>query len=347
MNLRSIVRKFLNKIDLIIIKFSSKNMFLSNLYYLLFSKAFSREHQSVLVGKLKHIDEVNNKKGNNYQLVRNIHRIEKGLLMRPRRPVFAKSYIAETIELFEVEWINSVNSNIQIQWFHDVLNEYFKNCASDEIIDKQADKFYSLLNGRQFIPNEEHFKKPYRRETVEKTDISFDELYQLTRQRRSVRWFSDKDVSRELIDKAILAANQSPSACNRQPFEYRIIDEPELLSKVVNVPMGTRGYAENIPVMIVCVGNLDAYFSERDRHLIYIDASLANMSLMLALETLGLSSCPINWPDIEAKEKEMAKLLGLGMHQRPIMCIGLGYADPKGKIAFSEKRGLESIRTYN
>ena len=52
-------------------------------------------------------------------------------------------------------------------------------------------------------------------------------------------------------------------------------------------------------MIIVIVGELDAYEYDRDRHLIYIDGSLAAMTFMLALETLGLSSCPINWSGVE------------------------------------------------
>jgi nitroreductase len=126
-----------------------------------------------------------------------------------------------------------------------------------------------------------------------------------------------------------------------------VLDDKALVEDVVNLPMGTKGYAHSIQTFIVVVGHLDAYFDERDRHLIYIDASLANMSLMLALETLGLSSCPINWPDIEEKEKQMGDFLGLEDYDRPIMCIGVGYPDPEGKVAFSEKRELRKIRKYN
>ena len=93
--------------------------------------------------------------------------------------------------------------------------------------------------------------------------------------------------------------------------------------------------------------NQDAYFDERDRHVIYIDASLANMSLILALETLGLSSCCVNWPDIEHLEKRMDKVLSLEKHQRPIMCLAIGYPDPDGEVAYSEKRDIELIRKYN
>src|SRR5690606_12569734 len=107
---------------------------------------------------------------------------------------------------------------------------------------------------------------PYHRHELDRPNISFDEFYKLAKYRRSVRWFLDKKVPHDLVDKAIQAANQSPSACNRQPFEYRVIDDPKLLNEVVNIPMGIKGYQDNVPMLIVTVGNLDAYFDERDRH---------------------------------------------------------------------------------
>jgi len=62
------------------------------------------------------------------------------------------------------------------------------------------------------------------------------------------------------------------------------------------------------------------------------------MQLMLALETLGLSSCPINWPDVEALEQRMAKQLDLPAWIRPVMLIAIGYADPDGGVAYSAKK---------
>ena len=94
---------------------------------------------------------------------------------------------------------------------------------------------------------------------------------------------------------------------------------------------------------MVVVGDLSAYPYERDRHLIYVDASLASMQLMLALETLGLSSCPINWPDIEVMERGMAEVLDLSFHERPIMLISVGYPDPRGNIPFSQKKSSDSM----
>ena len=61
-----------------------------------------------------------------------------------------------------------------------------------------------------------------------------------------------------------------PSACNRQPFEFRVFDDP-LKFKFQGIPMGTVGFTQ-FPVIIVLVGKLNAYEFDRDRHLIILMA---------------------------------------------------------------------------
>jgi len=330
-----------------------KSRWLSVLYYFLFDKSFARENQAVLAGRVKHVKEAKEIKANYFLLVRNTHRLEKGLLMRPRRSVFGKDYIQETIDSFEGVFKSQAagSANLQLKWFTDVLSEYFAlSGKEDAFIQKQRERFFNIIKSSAVQANhEENAPKsvPYLRLEADKSDISYDQFFRLCRQRRSVRWFLDKPVPRDLIDKAVLAANQAPSACNRQPFEFRIFDDQGMVAEGVKLPMGTKGYGHSIPVFVVLVGNLDAYFDERDRHVIYIDASLASMSFMLALETMGLSSCAINWPDIESRERKMDKFLKLSLHQRALMCLGVGYPDPEGLVAHSEKRPIDLIRRYN
>jgi len=102
-----------------------------------------------------------------------------------------------------------------------------------------------------------------------------------------------------------------------------------------------------LPAIGAVIGRLRAYPEERDRHVIYIDGALAAMSFMLALETVGLSSCAINWPDVAAHEEKIAKLLGLAPDERVVMLIGFGHADPDGKIPYSAKKPLASMRHWN
>ena len=188
---------------------------------------------------------------------------------------------------------------------------------------------------------------PYFRKEQTISQVKFEDLYNLATQRRSVRWYQDKSVPSDLIEKAISIATLSPSACNRQPFEFRIFTEKDKKDIIGSIPMGIKGYYENIPCFAVIIGKLSAYLSERDRHVIYIDGGLAAMSFMFALETLGLSSVPINWPDIEKQEKKMDKVLDLRDDERPVLVIGFGYADPEGMIPYSQKKTPATLIKYN
>jgi len=346
-----IVFEYTLRVRILYYKFVSSTKLTSSLHYLFFGK-FWREQQKVLKGKLNYLKSIKNPEGNQSLLRRNIHRIEKGLLMMPRRPTFALDYIEETVTTFGLRVQSSLmnNGNVdndELLWANDVLHEYFKTVASDPIIDKSKRLYLETKKKFNYGNSKKSEYRPYLRNRSDQINISYDELSKLALHRRSVRWFKQIKVERDKIDKAIEIASLSPTACNRQPYEFRIIDDPVLLNKVATLPQGTTGYVDNIPVLVVAIGKLDAYFSERDRHLIYIDTSLAIMSLIFALETLGLSSCCINWPDIEKLEKKMEERLNLKSFERPIMCLAIGYPLEEGKVAYSKKKSIDTIRKYN
>ena len=339
------LKKIVSNFPELILPWAARSPFFSSLYYAFVSSAFHREHYGVIYGKLKYAEELKLTQNSNFLLRRNIHRVEKGLLMRPRRDIFAKDYIEETVESYKNALLanqNTVTTDSELQWAYDVLKQYFTIIGSEPSIDRARKTFLELeplANNKQCVP--------YKRDLNTPLPVDYEQFLALCYRRRSVRWYLQKPVPKDLIDKAIKAAALSPSACNRQPFEFRIFDRPELVQKVASIPMGTRGFNHNFPAIIAVVGQLRAYFSERDRHVIYIDASLASMSLMYAFETLGLSSCPINWPDIEEKERQMESLINLEPDQRVIMLISVGYPDPDGMVAYSQKKPLEQIRRYN
>jgi nitroreductase len=176
---------------------------------------------------------------------------------------------------------------------------------------------------------------------------SIEQIESLSRTRRSVRWFSEQPVPRQLIDRALRVAMEAPSACNRQPFRYEVFDSHELVQMVGSVPKGTPGWLHQIPVFIVIVGKFEAFRFERDRHVPYIDGSLSAMSFIYALEVQGLSSCCVNFPDFPDTEKRMSQSIGLPPWERALMCLAVGYPDTSERVAYSEKLPLEMVRRYN
>lgn len=316
---------------------------LCTLYYAFFSRAFRREQQAVAAGLALHHSRVDPNSMRTL-LRRNIHRLEKGLLMRPRRERFALSYIVETVNCYlECSRVdNAADWSKDLAWAHDILENYFTVVSGEEQVERAHAIFLSVDQPFGEGPGG---RVPYSRRGA--CPVTFDNFASLAKRRRTVRWFLQTEVPHVLIDKAMEIAAESPTACNRQPFFYRFFDEQEALRQLHPLPLGTAGFGHNIPMLCAVVGDLSAYFGERDRHGIYIDASLSIMSFMYALETLGLSSCPLNWADIETLEKRAEKMLGLKMHERIIMFIGIGYPDPQGLVAFSQKKDLHSLRSFN
>jgi nitroreductase len=322
------------------------------LIYLVFvEKSFNREILSVRAGQAEIARRIRGKKGAEFRLRRNIHRLEKGLIMRPRRAVFARDYIAETVDAFSKIWeLNrktgfSCENSLSLRWYRDVLREYFSAVSSDPAVDPHRERFLALLDVNK-VECGFTLSIPRQRKDYPASRISYEDILKLAERRRSVRWYLPQKVPRNEVDKAIKIAALSPSACNRQPFRFIICENQERVERIANLAGGTKGFAEQFPMIIVVVGCLDAYEHPRDRHLIYIDSALASMSFMLALETLGLSSCAINWPDVEDREIAIHEELKLPTHERAVMLISVGYANPDGQIPFSEKKSLSELRVF-
>lgn len=342
--LKAWLKELLATSELVLMSIFAWNGKMASLYYFLFSNQFNREHKAVLAGRISYQKSLREVGISSALLRRNTHRLEKGLIMKPRRAVFASAYIEETVVCFE-RCLKSGSINEQeLHWAGDVLNSYFLAVTQDDSRVKRARIRYQRIldvHGSQVVGKGESV--PYAQGSIKPSGVSFEQLNNLFIQRRSVRWFQQKEVDLALIQQAINAAALAPSACNRQPFKFYVVNDASKAPKIANLAMGTAGFSNNIPCLVAVVGDLGAYPSERDRHVIYIDGALAAMQLMLSFETLGLSSCPINWPDVESRERAMQAELGLKFHERTIMLIAVGYADPDGGIPFSQKKQHEQL----
>lgn len=82
-----------------------------------------------------------------------------------------------------------------------------------------ADDLYEPLRGWQELPSAEMLDKARS-------------FYETMRRRRSVRDFSDRPVSRALIEAALLAAGTAPSGANQQPWHFAVIVDPAIKRRI-------------------------------------------------------------------------------------------------------------------
>ncbi|MCY4485053.1 MAG: nitroreductase family protein [Spirochaetaceae bacterium] len=340
--MRAIAKRFAVRFSRHGARWFSWNSFLASLYYLVVNRSFCREQRAVLAGRADYWrSETGTYRETSVQLRRNIHRIEKGLIMKPRRAIFALRYIAETIDAFEAAMASPLEEPDEIRWATDVLDRYFESVEPFPEASEQRQRFdrIRLSDGSR----DGQAVAPFPYADIVPHGIGHEQLLALFRHRKSVRWFERRPVPFEDIKKAVDGARLAPSSCNRQPYWFYITTDPSTAQKLASCAMGTAGYVHNIQSLIVLVGDLSSFFSERDRHLIYIDGALAAMQLMLALDTLGISTCNINWPDIGERERRLSGLLGLSPYLRPIMLIAAGYADHTGGVPFSQKKSSDLL----
>ena len=307
---------------------------------------FSREMRAVTLGRaafhagLSHLHS-------NPGLRRAVHRLEKGLLMRPRHDVFAADYIEQAVNDYARAVRTPGFDRDELRWTHDVLAQYFDVVENTPAISRARTCFESIVPFPTSNESGVSTHAPFPERARVQTRVTFEDFLLLCRRRRSVRWFNGQAVPEALIRQALEAALQAPSACNRQPFFFRYFDNRTDAARIASIAMGTVGYSEQIPALLVLLGDWSCFEDERDRHLPYIDGALAAMQLMLALETLGLASCPINWPDVESLERRMTQALELPPYVRPIMLIAVGYPDPEGGVAYSAKKTVNAMLKRN
>lgn len=306
------------------------------------------EQEAFLNGVATYLEaEVPYGSGPVYKLRRNIHRLEKGLCMRPRRGAFARGYIEETVSALESVVASRLRAGTPVieestEWALDVLFKYFEDVDHDDVIKSCFRRYQALLDRIEYEPGHHY---PHVRSSHQ--EVSYEALLKLALDRRSVRTFVEKPVSRDLLDRAVAVAMLSPSACNRIPYEFRIYDAPEIIQALADLAPGMVGWKENVPCLVAVVGQYRAYYQERDRHLVYVDASLAAMAFELALVTQGLASCSVNWPQIRSIDAAAAKLLNLASDEKVVMLIAVGHADPLGLVPSSAKQSLATVRSYN
>lgn len=278
-----------------------------------------------------------------YRLRRNLHRLEKGLAMPDRRTVFATGYIAETVTAYAAAR-EAAGETDELRAAHALLRAYFEQAGSHPAIDAARRAFEAISPPTLSLSTAE--VQPARQKELGPPPLTYEKLMDVFRHRRAVRWFLPKPVPREFLDRAVAAALAAPSACNRQALTFLFVVERRGIEAIARLLLGVEGMDPQIPVLGILIGDLRAYEHPRDRHLIYVDGGLAAAYFMLALDALGLASCPINWPDRSRENEQLAKLLDLAPDQRPVLCFAIGWPDPNGTILRSPRKSISEMRRY-
>lgn len=161
--------------------------------------------------------------------------------------------------------------------------------------------------------------------------------------RASVRSYTDRPVSRELIDTLLRAAMAAPTAANKQPWRFVVIDNRDILNYIAD-NFHTMTMMKEARVAVVVCGDLNSTLEGNGRDYWIQDGSAATENLLLAAHALGLGAvwCGV-YPQPD-RVSRFSELLHLPADILPLNCIAIGY--PKGETAPKDKWRPDFIR-YN
>ncbi len=143
--------------------------------------------------------------------------------------------------------------------------------------------------------------------------------------RRSIRKYVDQPVPKELVQKLLAAAMQAPSARNQQPWEFVVIDDRALLSKIPEF-MPNAAMAAGAPLAILVCADLDL---ETSPGYWTVDCAAAVENMLLAAHGLGLGAV---WCGVYPRDKRMdglRQLAGLPKNVVAHSLVVVGYGAEK------------------
>lgn len=163
------------------------------------------------------------------------------------------------------------------------------------------------------------------------------ELKDVLLKRRSVRKFTEETVSDEMIEELLHAAMSGPSACNKKPWEFYVVTNPQKLQELKESSMFTKITSK---LAIIVCGDLSRALPMKMADYWIQDCSAATENILLRVTDLGLGAvwCGIH-PQKRAEER-VRQMLEIPKSQVPLNVIFIGHPaeGPEARDQYEEKR---------
>ena len=172
-----------------------------------------------------------------------------------------------------------------------------------------------------------------------------DDFLKILHRRFSCRAYLDQDVEEWKIEKCLEAARLAPSACNKQPWRFKIVRSSSLISEICEkglLPGISMSWLASAPVIVVLCSDENVVTHKLAPLLSgvkyqLIDLGIAGEHFVLAATTQGVGTCWIGW----FKEKVIRRLLSIPRGLNIVSLITLGY--PAEVIEQPHKKELADI----
>lgn len=173
-------------------------------------------------------------------------------------------------------------------------------------------------------------------------------------ERRTIRKYSEKEVSKETLDAILEAAIRGSNCGNMQAYSIIVTRDQKKKEGMLGFHFGQKMVVEAPIVITVCAdlnrfhkwclerGTTEEYDNLLWLNIATIDATIATQSLCTAAEELGLGVCYLGTVNYMARP--IASYLNLPKHVVPVTCITLGY--PAENPPLTERLPMDAVVHY-
>lgn len=164
--------------------------------------------------------------------------------------------------------------------------------------------------------------------------------------RHSVREFKDTPVEPEKIDLILKAGFAAPTAVNKQPWHFVVVDDMKLRFTLASDLPYCKMIAQS-PIAIVVCGDEKKFYKDPDEDLYWVnDTSAATENILLAAHALGLGAVwTAVYPEV-SRIRVVRETLNLPDNLIPLAVIPLGYPAKTGKVIDKYDSGAVSYNRF-
>lgn len=159
--------------------------------------------------------------------------------------------------------------------------------------------------------------------------------------RTSIRTYQpDHAVSRDTVEMLLRAAMSAPTAVNKQPWAFVVLDTREALDSLAEV-LPYAKMLKHAPLAIVTCGDMNKAIEGEGRDFWIQDVSAATENLLIAAHALGLGAVWTGvYPDHE-RVNAVQERLGMPTNIIPLSVVPVGY--PEGEHQPKDKWNPDAV----
>lgn len=272
-------------------------------------------------------------------IVRQAHRLEKGLALPEPRAGFGQDVVRDLVERVE-SYLPEVGRDDAVEMACAALTHYLaahgQHLPADLAV--RAGGVANLLDHLDLGSG--GTVAMTRAEVRDAAPTSPEAFFQT---RHSLRTFDAAAFDVAQVQRAVALAQATPSVCNRQSCRVHVFVDPEERRRALALQNGNRGFGDGASAVLVVTSELQHFHKVGERNQGWVDGGMFAMSLVWALHAVGLGTCCLNWAVEAPRDRALKRACAIPPSESVIMLIAVGGIPERALVARSVRRPLTDV----